>query len=272
LAPSVTRRRIELGRRLAASLGGDSVVVAAPDHPLVMRSVDLLVGGSAGVTAVMMYTAEERRLPALFEARLALNMIALPPHTSFVRLVGDDDPGVGNTAFAASVEFGRRGTVTELAGLVLNPPKSRGEDRAEKAQKLSLNRFLDTYRLAKILRRGYDVDANTRKDGRASRIPERDRIGERVEAAFFSAKPTVAAVNDLTLSEADRWYGIVDGEAVPLDGTANALILPEYPEVIGDPDKALRAAAFAGWVMAPANSSRSLEDVADLIERFARLK
>ncbi|MEX6506459.1 hypothetical protein [Jiella sp. M17.18] len=251
----------------------DFVVVAAPDHPLVLRSVDLLVGGRSGLTAVMMSTAEERRRPALFTARLALNMMALPPHTTFVRVVHEaDEPSGADNAFAAELELGARGTQPALLRIANVPSHSRQLDRAEKAQKRSEERFANTYRLARVLRRDFEAKEGPERGGLASRNPSRDRIGSQVDAAFFSATPTLAAMNSLAMSEAGRWYDIVDGEAEPRNATANALFVPDYPEVRGDPDKALRAAAFAGWVVAPLRSKRSLDDVGILIERYARLK
>ncbi len=272
MAPSVTLRRNDISRRLAQSLTNDFVVVAAPDHPLVFRSVDVLVGGRSALTAVMMSNAEERRRPELFSARLALNMMALPPHTTFVRLVADDDePSKVDNAFAAELELGARGTQTALLRIANTPSQSRQRDRAEKAQRHSEERFASTYRLARVLRRGFEAEAGQERGGPASRNPSRDRIGQ-VDAAFFSAMPTLAAMNSLTMAEVGRWYGIVDGEAEPRNTNANALFVPDYPEVRGDPDKALRAAAFAGWVVAPSRSKRSLDEVGVLIERYARLK
>ncbi|MCP1213884.1 hypothetical protein [Acetobacter okinawensis] len=273
MVPSIVERRNELARRLAQSLSNDFIVVAAPDHPLVLRSVDLLVGGRSGLTAVMMSTAEERRRPTLFAARLALNMIALPPHTNFVRLVVDEDkPAQTDNAFAEELELGDRGAQAALLRIVNNPAHSRQLDRAEKAQKRSEERFANTYRLARVLRRGFQAEEGLKRRGPVSRTPSRDQIGNQVNAAFFSATPTLTAMNNLAMSEAGRWYDIVDGEAEPRNAMANALFVPDYPEVKGDPDKALRAAAFAGWVMVPSRSARSLDDVGILIERYGKLK
>ena len=135
----------------------------------------------------------------------------------------------------------------------------------------SEERFADTYRLARVLRRGFKADTRDRGE-QPSRKPSRDRISEEVEAAFYQETPTLGAVSHLTVLEADRWYGLIDGEVEPRYSAANALFVPNYPEVRGDPDKALRAAAFAGWVMAPTHSKRSFDDVGELIERYTRLK
>lgn len=273
MAPSVTERRNELRRRLTQSLTNDFVVVATPDHPLVLRSVDLLVGGRSGLTAIMMSTVEERRRPALFAARLALNMMALPPHTAFVRLVVDDDEASGaDNAFEAELEFGARDTQSSLLRIASTPSHSRKVDRAEKAQKRAEERFANTYRLSRLLRRGFVAEEGLEHRGPTSRTPSRDQIGNGVDAAFFTGTPTLTAMNNLAMSEASRWYDIVHGEAEPRNATANALFVPGYPEVRGDPDKALRAAAFAGWVVTPSRSKWSLYEVGILIERYARLK
>jgi hypothetical protein len=246
------------------------MVVAAPDHPFLMRSVDLLISGRTGLTAVMMSTVEERRQSKLFEARLTLNMMALPPHTTFVRVVVDDgEPTITADVFAG--EFGERDAHSALLRLANTRLPFRRVDRARKAQKLSEERFADTYRLARVLRRGFKAEDDHQKGYRSGKTL-RDRISNEVEATFYYETPTLGAVSHLTALEAHRWYGIIDGEVEPRPSAANALFVPNYPEVSGDPDKALRAAAFAGWVMAPTHSRRTFDDVGKLIERYTRLK
>lgn len=272
MTTTVAKRRLDLARNLSRSLGGDFVVVAAPDHPLVMRSVDLLIGGRAGLTAIMMSTAEERRQPKLFDARLTLNMMALPPHTAFVRVVADDEPAIkGDSTFAAEFSLNDKRVHAELTKLAETPPQTRRVGEAEKAQRRAESRFAGTYRLARVLRWKAKNDRDN-FSARVSRVPSRDRLGNDVEAAFFADRPTLGAVAHLTMSDADRWYDIVEGEVQPKFSTASALFVSVYPNVSGDPDKALRAAAFAGWVMSPMQSRMSPDEVGDLIERYTRLK
>ena len=272
MASTVTTLRLELARHLSQALSGDFVVVSAPDHPLVMQSVDLLVGGRSGITAIMMSTAHERRQINLFDARLKLNMMALPPHTVFVRIAQSDEKTRNvDGVFFAELSLDDRRTRAELTKLASSPPKVRRLEQAEKAQRRSEERFADTYRLARVLQ----FRSNNEKgifSAKVSRAPLRDRIGNDVDAAFFEEKPTLGAVTHLTMSDADRWYGITEGEVEPKHSAASALFLPYYPEVGGDPDKAIRAAAFAGWVMAPLHSKRSHDDVSELIHRYTRLK
>jgi hypothetical protein len=272
LASWVATRRLDLARHLSRSLSGDFLVVPSPDHPLVLRSVDLLIGSRAGLTAIVMSSAEERRSPKLFNARIALNMMALPPHTVFVRVrTSEDTISSIDSAFAAELSHDDRRVRAELTQLASMPPQTRRIKQAEEAQRRSESRFADTYRLAPVLRRKSRDDLRGIST-KVSRAPSRDRIAHDVEAAFFGEMPTLAAITHLIMSDAERWYGIVDGEVQPKFAAASALFVSHYPQVIGDPDKAIRAAAFAGWVMSSSQSSISQDDVGSLIQRYTRLK
>jgi hypothetical protein len=48
--------------------------------------------------------------------------------------------------------------------------------------------------------------------------------------------------------------------------------IADYPRIPGDPDKVLRASAFAGWVFAPSDPTRSLARLSELVARYARLR
>ena len=84
-------------------------------------------------------------------------------------------------------------------------------------------------------------------------------------------KPCVPAIATLALEGAERWFALDDGEPLPVDRAAGAVFADSYPVSRGDPDKVLRAAAFAGWVLAPRHGKRSQSEVAELIARYARL-
>lgn len=272
LLEPITARRLDIATHLRRTLGADFVVVPAPDHPLVMRSVDVLAGGRSGLTAIMMSTAEELRRPKLFDARLKLNMMALPPHTAFVYVAVKGEIWRGRQeAFAAELSIEDHASREDLTRLATNPPKTRHLQKAERSQKHSEARFADTYRLARALRRG--LRHRLAVDNVAvSRAPYRDRLPNEIEGAFFPSTPSSQAIANLALEGADRWYDIWDGEPEPRPSAAGAAFVQSYPMARGDPDKILRAAAFAGWVMMPLQTDRSFEELGALVQRYTRLK
>src|SRR5713101_8321070 len=84
-------------------------VVSSPDHPLLLRPADLLVGGDGWITAVFLPHARERRDPRRLADRLLLNRLALPARTRCLLIVDpSNDDIVGELPerdFAATVKL-----------------------------------------------------------------------------------------------------------------------------------------------------------------------
>lgn len=270
MSQSINGRRAEVARNLRNALGDDFVVIEAPDHPLVLRSVDVLAGGRAGLTAVIMANAEEVRRPKLLTSRVILNMVALPSNTNFVYLAPSGGSKAPSLSFAAELNEDDQRWKRELVRIVAEPQHLTRRRSAEKMQQRSESRFADTYRLARILHHRSKAETGQRPP-RSSRSPSRDMISGEVEAAFFYGTPSVPALAHLTWEGAERWFDTPDGEPTPTPAPAAAAFVDGYPRSPGDPDKVLRAAAFAGWVLAPARSPRSVEQIGDLVLRYTRL-
>ncbi len=272
MAETIHIRRREIADHLRHASNGNSVVVVAPDHPLVMKSVDVLVGGPSGVTAIVMSTAEEVRRPNLLQSRLTLNKVALPPETRFVYVAGRDETHLKlGEAFSAVVNLSDRGAKEELSSISTNPRRLSRRPDVEKLQRLAEGRFADTYRLSRILQR-HRMREGARPKRSRSHSASRDRFSNGVEAAFFSSEPTPRALSQLTPIGTERWYRSIEGEPEPTGEPAGIVFALDYPRTVGDPDKVLRAGAFAGWVFAPSNAARTPEQVAELVARFAVLK
>jgi hypothetical protein len=267
----VYETRNKIVRHLSRELSSDYIIVGAPDHPLLLRATDVIVGGRASLTAVITPTAEELRRPRDFEARVLLNMMAMPPNTKFVFLGAEMPSILKYRRFSGEISIEDQGWRQDLLKIVNQLPTSQEVERAEKQQKRAESRFAETYRLARVLqRRAKHLELE--EAGQRDRRPKRDRIYDGVEAAFFVGTPAIQAIARLTSEGAHRWYGEIEGEPGPISSPASALLADNYPQRIGDPNKILRAAAFAGWVISPSHSGRSVHELGELIERHTRLK
>ena len=267
---NIRSRQVQLAARLRRELGSDFVVVPAPDHPLVMRSVDVLVGGRSGLTAFMMPSAEERRRPAMLEARLTLNQIALPPETQFVYVADlDETSPMGEGRFAEQISVGDRSMARNAAAIAESAPGSKPAPDADKVRQRSQSRFAATYRVARLV--------NIRRpegDGRYT-MPRRganlsfDTVNS-VPSVFAKRAISTRTLIGLSVRGADRWYEPSGRQPMPISAPAGLVFSPGFPRPRNDPDKALRAAAFAGWILAPTSSSWSPEELAELALRFTR--
>ena len=73
----------------------------------------------------------------------------------------------------------------------------------------------------------------------------------------------------LSVRGAERWYEPSKRQPLPIATPAGLVFSPGFPRP-RNPDKALRAAAFAGWILAPTFSLRSPEELAELALRFTK--
>jgi hypothetical protein len=89
-ATSISLQRRTIGRELIDRLPGSYVVVAAPDHPLLLEGPDVLIGGEGAAVALFIPKASERLNRESFLARVILSRLALPPKTSTV-LISDPE-------------------------------------------------------------------------------------------------------------------------------------------------------------------------------------
>jgi hypothetical protein len=269
---SVRNRQIKLARRLRHELGGDFVVVAAPDHPLVMRSVDILVGGRSSLTAFMMSSAEERRQPALLQARFTLNQVALPPEAQFIYVADEDEasPPI-HGRFIAQLNVADRSIINDAVALVERSVSLPQVSSADKARQLSQRRFASTYRVARLINA-----KRFRRDDDFYLAPAGAKLSfdtiMSVPSAFSHRSISTRSLIGLSVRGVDRWFEPSDDQPRPTGGSAGLVFSPDFPRLSHDPEKALRAAAFAGWVLAPRSSSRTPEEIAELVLRFTRLQ
>ncbi|HVJ78104.1 MAG TPA: hypothetical protein VM620_09735 [Hyphomicrobium sp.] len=265
---SIHKRRREIADYICRTLDGEHVVVTTPDHPLVMRPVDVLVGGKSGITAVVIPTADELKRSKLLHTRLTLNRLALPPESKFILIDAQPDlfdrSAEKPTVLASDdPELNR-----QIVSIISHPKPFNMHAGIERDRELAVRRFADTYRVARVaqrFRRPHDIPY-VRSSGR----PARDILPGGIDGAFFDFKPETRDVVNLYIDGVERWF-TPDGDE-PTGNPAGLALAPDYPRVPGDPDKIIRASAFAGWVFAPLYSSRSRDVVGDMVARYARLK
>lgn len=269
---NVRDKQIDLSRRLRQQLGGDFVVVPAPDHPFVMRSVDVLVGGRSGLTAFVMPSAEERRRPELLASRVTLNKVALPPETAFVFVEELGDLGLAmGASFAETLSSKDRSFLKDAVAIVEGSaqlPQKRG---SEKMRQISQARFASTYRVARLVNAKRLVNDAQRVLSRPGANLSFDTVRS-VPSAFAGRPISTRSLIGLTVRGVNRWYDETADQPIPTEATAGIVVAPGYPRPRNDPDKALRAAAFAGWIIALDSSVRSTEEIADLALRFTRAR
>jgi hypothetical protein len=114
---NVYKRRNSLAEFLK-DLPTGFIVAVGPDHPLLLRASDLLIGGRGLMTALFLPTAAERRNPSLLKTRFVLNRLALPPHTRHILVAEPADlklAGQLEHDFDAVLTWSDRGIVARFA-------------------------------------------------------------------------------------------------------------------------------------------------------------
>jgi hypothetical protein len=272
MSKTVYQYRKEIAEHLRRTVDGNMIVVTTPNHPMVMRPLDIVVGGQSGLTAMIIPTVNELRDPSLLHSRVSLNRLAMPPATTFVYLgrAGDDKIAT-DLPFSATIDLEDQDAIATLTRIASAPSKYRKHEIPIKLLRSAQNRFANTYRIAGNFRLRED-EATTPYRGRSPRRPIRDRLPSGLDGAFFDEVPTSGAVTNLLSKGTKRWFQYIDGTIELFDKPAGIAFMTDYPCIPGDPKKVLRASAFAGWVCSPPRPDRSLERIERLILKFSRLQ
>jgi hypothetical protein len=275
----VTDRRQDIAQMLRKELPDSYIVVPAPDHPLLIEAPDVLVGGDAGLTAIFTPKRSERRRPDRLAVRFILCRLALPAHTRHILVLeGPDDDRVGKRLFpdfAATLTWNRRRDLIKIA----QDSDFVGQQRTLPVEisRLVQERFSDVFQLTRVLR-----TRRRREEGSALRPygvspghgikPERTPFEQVAPGVIFTrferGVPKTRGIYGLVIETTSSGFALDSGIPYPRDANDYGLaVVEELPEYRGDPDKLVRAAAFAGWAFV---THEELDNVGRLGARLSK--
>lgn len=255
-----------IAQRMRQSLGSDYLVVSAPDHPLLLRSPDLIVGGQGHLLAIICATAREARQPDLARARLTLARAALPPETSFAFVA---TPYSDTVAHEIATDVDAVLTLRDIDDLV-KVGKSDASLRLtrdrEQARVKAMQRFGRSYRIAQTLNPDeLTVDRASRRLRKRSGALYQG-IENGIARAEFLHSPNATDLANLVLNGARRAFSLDSGVSYPV-GHSGLAYADDIPVAQGDPNRYIRAAAFSGWVLAPSSLEVQHARLANMILR-----
>lgn len=254
-------RRKLVEQRLRRDLSSSFEIINAPDHPLLIRGPDLLVGADGVLIALISPTESERLRPERLYRRTLIIKAAFPPELQIVLL---DEGQLDSELFDA---------VTPVSELRLLAPliKKLGgrREKRDHAGRASIERrFGATYLLSRMLFRR-ETPPMARRVSRSARRDLVDQVGS-VEFSSFNTDPSPSDVSRLILDRPEKFFQPDNGAIYPTGMAPDAVFVDGFPRALGDPEKYLRAAAFAGWLVAPAKSQTEIKRIAFLLNKHAR--
>ncbi len=262
-------RRRELSRLLKNELS-DFVVAAVPDHPLLMRGPDFLIGGDGLLTAVFSPSQAEQRDHRLLANRLMLSRLAMPAHTRNILLLADEPQGLSASGFsndfAAVFEWQDRGEINKIA----RDSRFKGlqKEIPEEIRRAARRQFSDVMQITSVMRyldekRTYEyVDSENNIKGGIS-FPEKNIASIELGKRKIDSKNVSALIN----KQVNESYVLDSSVPYPSQNLYYGLaIVQNLPEFRSDPDKLIRAAAFGGWAII---SERQRNAAPDLLKKLA---
>ena len=292
MAISVLRSTV--ARELGNEIPRPYLIVTAPDHPLLVEGPDLLIGGEGSLVAVCTPKASERTMPSSLAVRFILSRLALPPRTAYVLLWPDHQDDATNKYnprnFGAVLPWHRR---RELAKIV----KDKNFAASRRALPVEIidfvrQRFSDVYEVTYALKRRTlrhrtleDYEITSRREPTVRREMERVvflpptpwSIGVLYEfpevvpgvksAQFYDQPVTSADIQDLVRHSTLSAFSVDDGVPYPKEDACGLAVVQQLPEYRSDPNKFVRAAAFAGWAFVEQSYEGQLEKIARLLSR-----
>jgi hypothetical protein len=236
--------------------------------------------------------ASERKMPSGLAVRFILSRLALPPRTAYVLLSPDhqDDSTnqYGPPNFGAVLPWHRR---RELANIV----KDKNFAASRRALPVEIiefvrQRFSDIYQVTYALKRrtlrhltpedyritGRQQPTIRREMERVAILPptpwsigvlyEFPEVVPGVKSAQFYDQPVTSAdIQDLVRHSTLSAFSVDDGVPYPKEDACGLAVVNQLPEYRGDPNKLVRAAAFAGWAFIERSHEGQQEKIARLL-------
>ncbi len=270
----VYNQRKSIAQQLKRAMASSFMIVSGPDHPLLLRPPDIIIGGEGRLTAVMLATAEEVRHPERAKARLTLCRAALPLESVFVIVATKDRENVGQLLSSNVDEVVRWQDRAEVSRVAEKKDPAKNDRYSWKVKQEIMTRFGSAFRIAQHLRY---VEAKKEHDEHSlnpRRPPAERRLKfhlryttDQLPVGDFNGEPNPQDISRLTLLGASRFYDLAEGVPFPDTRTVGSAYAPAMPEAVGDPEKYLRASAFAGWVIVPSESDVEPQQVNMMVER-----
>jgi hypothetical protein len=265
----VVKQRRSLAERVRDALPQEYVVVSNPDHPLVLRPPDLLIGGNGRSVALFIPTSVERGNESKLKNRIILNRLALPAHTHFVLVLDSaaewmrDDFGAD---FSQTIELEE--APTSMRRLVRSFPTDGREEKIQETQRVARLLYRHALELSEemvLLWRGdrpahhdngHDevVQALEKQEQNGSRRAKRAIDSDLAAGfagvpfcAFTEGKIDSTALIGPMYEQVQRLYRLDSGVPYRVQDHLGVLMVRAFPTIKQDPEKLLRAAALAGW-------------------------
>jgi hypothetical protein len=275
----IREQRADIALLLQRELESSYIVVSGPDHPLLIEGPDALVGGEGGLLAVFMPKAKERNRPDLLEVRYILSRLALPPDARHVLILGEAHDDEANNQlswnFAAVLDWRSRRELAKISRdrYFIGAQRKLPPEVAAFVQ----HRFADTLQATRVLQRINRSYEREKGREQASKLSRRRRRPQKTPfhhiapdilfTSFGQGAPDSVAIRGLADRTTLAGFELDNGVPFPTGKDDYGLaVVNELPEFRGDPDKLVRAAAFAGWSLVPEEQQHRIDIIAKRLD------
>lgn len=266
---NLLQRRRNIVRALERELTSNFQIVREPDHPLLIRGPDILIGSDRGLLCVFLPSSDERTSNSSLQTRLILSRLAMPPATCNVLVLEAElDQSLGDKL---GHDFSEVLSLDESKELVaLSKEAAVIGERTFLPHEIIVGaraKFADLFQVTRAMRL---VEQRRRKDNNllaqrvnpskpARRSDTRYLAEDVVVAEFGEGRISTNSVAPLARQQIEAGYVLDRGVPYPTGDAPYGLALVEQlPTYRSDPDKILRAAAFAGWAFVESDEELDL--------------
>lgn len=261
--PNGYARQRRLETLLRSQLDVDATVVRRPDHPLLLRGPDVLIGHRGGLVGFFLPTLREQIASKSLSDRLAMSRLAYPAHARFVLVwPAKLTPSPDTVAwFDGVVGEDDRPSLLRLAR---TPKKLHSKHhpggRAEAMAKFSALYAISLGELAR--------DERPKERRRYATVDHRGFQKGMEVVRFSRGVPRAAVLQSIMLH--GRGYRFERGVATPTNEASSVLAVDEWPIARSDPNHRIRAAAMAGWTMTTRSDDEGLQAIVESTNRAAK--
>ena len=280
---------------LRNSLGASTLVVKRPDHPYLFSAPDILVAGEGRLAAFFLPSSRDNKNYDDLRARLIAARIALPNGTTTVLVLPPDRPSPPQdivralTETVAESEVGRRRSVLRMATQTVARPLD-ADVRTQAFERFSVLQFASQ-------RLGADSAGHNLAGSKQANLKLRAEVAARLPVGDVAAWPSgikppkdviyqgrcavavkhsskkeglLSRVRSLCVYSLCTEYVLDNGGIYQRDIMPNLVVANSHLDSRTDPDKAIRALAFAGWVTVESQSPEFVADAWKWLQKEAK--